>query len=186
MEAIEQLKIDLREERIDANRLIDLIFTLQQRIAELEKQVAGSGTAKVDEPYSMKAEEKRQEARGKKKPNSRTNKTAAGARRQTILTSVLQSLRLYLPTFTLTTVLAEIQRWIEQGRSCFEKQLKKLNLHPPEHSVLDRVLPQPRLMIAGRKSAKPLRSFTERESELASDRYPCAQIERLPQRQHQR
>jgi len=27
-------------------------------------------------------------------------------------------------------------------------------------------------MIAGRKSAKPLHSFTERESELASDRYP--------------
>ena len=73
----------------------------------------------------------------------RTNKTAAGARRQTILTSVLQSLRLYLPTFTLTTVLEEIQRWIEQGQSCFETELKKLNLHPPEHSVLDRVLPQP-------------------------------------------
>jgi len=55
----------------------------------------------------------------------------------------LQSLRLYLPTFTLTTVLEEIQRWIEQGQSCFEKELEKLNLHPPEHSVLDRVLPQP-------------------------------------------
>jgi len=73
----------------------------------------------------------------------RTNKTLIGARRQTILTSVLQSLRLYLPTFTLTTVLEEIQRWIEQGQSCFEKELKKLNLQPPEHSVLDRVLPQP-------------------------------------------
>jgi len=73
----------------------------------------------------------------------RTNKTLNGARRQTILTSVLQSLRLYLPTFTLTTVLAEVQRWIEQGRSCFTKQLKKLKLQTPEHSVLDRVLPQP-------------------------------------------
>ena len=73
----------------------------------------------------------------------RTNKTLSGARRQTILTSVLQSLRLYLPTFTLTTVLAEVQRWIEQGRSCFTKQLKKLKLQTPEHSVLDRVLPQP-------------------------------------------
>ena len=73
----------------------------------------------------------------------RTNKTLTGARRQTSLTSVLQSLRLYLPTFTLTTVLAEMQRWIEQGRSCFTKQLKKLKLQMPEHSVLDRVLPQP-------------------------------------------
>jgi len=73
----------------------------------------------------------------------RTNKTRTGARRQTILTSVLQSLRLYLPTFTLATVLEEMQRWIEQGRSCFTKQLKKLKLPLPDHSVLDRVLPQP-------------------------------------------
>ena len=73
----------------------------------------------------------------------RTNKTTTGARRQTILTSVLQSLRLYLPTFTLATVIAEVQRWGEQGRSCFAKLLKKLKLHLPDHSVLDRVLPQP-------------------------------------------
>jgi len=73
----------------------------------------------------------------------RTNKTTTGARRQTILTSVLQSLRLYLPTFTLATVIAEVQRWVEQGRSCFAKLLKTLKLHLPDHSVLDRVLPQP-------------------------------------------
>jgi hypothetical protein len=73
----------------------------------------------------------------------RTNKTMAGARRQTILTSVLQSLRLYLPTFTLASMIAEVQGWVEQGRSCFAKLLKKLKLHLPDHSVLDRVLPQP-------------------------------------------
>jgi hypothetical protein len=73
----------------------------------------------------------------------RTNKTLAGARRQTILTSVLQSLRLYLPTFTLATVLAEIASWVATGQSCFAKLLKKLKLQRPEHSVLDRVLPQP-------------------------------------------
>jgi transposase len=73
----------------------------------------------------------------------RTNKTIVGARRQTILTSVLQSLRVYLPKFTLSSVIAEVLRWGEQGRSCFAKQLKKLKLHLPEHSVLDRVLPQP-------------------------------------------
>lgn len=73
----------------------------------------------------------------------RTNKTMAGARRQTILTSVLQSLRLYLPTFTLASVIAEVQRWGEQRRSCFAKLFKKHKLHLPDHSVLDRVLPQP-------------------------------------------
>src|SRR5215212_4353345 len=76
MSASEQLKEDLRTGRIDANRLVDLIGTLQQqlqaaqqRIVELEKQLAApSGTTtKVAEPFSMRAEEKRQEARGKNK-----------------------------------------------------------------------------------------------------------------------
>ena len=71
----------------------------------------------------------------------RTNKTMAGARRQTILTSVLESLRLYLPTFTLASVIAEIQSWIDKGRSCFTALLKKLKIRTPEQSVLDQVLP---------------------------------------------
>jgi transposase len=73
----------------------------------------------------------------------RTNKTLAGARRQTILTSVLESLRLYLATFTLASVITEVHRWIEAGRSCFTTLLKKLKLSSPQHGVLDRVLPNP-------------------------------------------
>jgi len=73
----------------------------------------------------------------------RTNKTLNGARRQTILTSVFESLRLYLPQFTLASVLAEIQRWQEVGRSCFAELLEKLKLCPAEQSVLDQVLPHP-------------------------------------------
>jgi transposase len=67
----------------------------------------------------------------------RTNKTINGARRQTILTSVLQSLRLYLPTFTLSSVLAELKRWWATGRSCFAELLETLSLTPPEQSVVD-------------------------------------------------
>jgi len=73
----------------------------------------------------------------------RTNKTMAGARRQTILTSVLESLRLYLPTFTLSSVIAEIDRWIDKGRSCFTALLNKLKIRSPQQSVLDQVLPNP-------------------------------------------
>jgi transposase len=73
----------------------------------------------------------------------RTSKTLNGARRQTILTSVLESLRLYLPTFTLASVLAEIERWTVAGRSCFAELVEKLNLRRAETSVLDQVLPQP-------------------------------------------
>jgi transposase len=73
----------------------------------------------------------------------RTNKTANGARRQTILTSVLESLRLFLPTFTLSSVLDELKRWWATGQSCFEKLVEKLKLAPPEQSVIDQILPGP-------------------------------------------
>ena len=70
MDAIEQLKEDVREGRMDAERLLDIIAMLQrqvetlqrqlnvaqQRIAVLEKNAgppAASGTAKVDQPFSM-------------------------------------------------------------------------------------------------------------------------------------
>jgi transposase len=58
----------------------------------------------------------------------RTNKTASGARRQTVLTSVLESLRLYLPSYTLGSVVAELRRWWVDGCSCFEKLLRQSNL----------------------------------------------------------
>ena len=74
MDTIETLKQDVREGRISAERLVDLVVDLSrkleaanQRIEELQKQCGGTPTAKVDEPFSMRAEEKRQEARGKKK-----------------------------------------------------------------------------------------------------------------------
>src|SRR3984885_667171 len=84
MDAIEQLKEDVREGRMDAERLLDIIAMLQrqvetlqrqlnvaqQRIAVLEKNAgppAASGTAKVDQPFSMRAEEKRQQGRHNKK-----------------------------------------------------------------------------------------------------------------------
>jgi transposase len=73
----------------------------------------------------------------------RTNKTLVGARRQTIIVSVLESLRLYLPTFTLASVIAEINRWWQTGQSCFTKLLKKLKLPPPIESNLDKLIPVP-------------------------------------------
>ena len=80
MDAIEQLRQDLRDGRIGLERLIDVIATLQrqleaarQRIEVLEKNSGGptpssspSGTAKIDQPYSMRSEEKRRQARDKK------------------------------------------------------------------------------------------------------------------------
>ena len=79
----------------------------------------------------------------------RSSKTPVGARRQTILVSVLESLRLYLPTFTLVGVIDEINRWWQAGQSCFSELLHKLQLPPPTPStpatpsILDKVLPIP-------------------------------------------
>src|SRR4051794_39910928 len=89
MDPIEQLKADVLSGRIDANRLVDLIATVQrelqaakqritdleQRNAELEEKLAAtSGSAKLDEPFSMRAEEKRQEARGQKRRRRKGNR----------------------------------------------------------------------------------------------------------------
>lgn len=75
----------------------------------------------------------------------RTNKTMVGARRQSILTSVLESLRVYLPTYTLDSVVAELARWARTGSSCFERLLRNLKL-PAQSStttVLERIFPKP-------------------------------------------
>jgi len=79
----------------------------------------------------------------------RTNKTAAGARRQTVIVSVLESLRQHLSSFTLSSVIEEIQRWAVTGRSCFARWAEKLGLtgrglsDDGRPSLLDRVIPVP-------------------------------------------
>src|SRR5271163_1330965 len=79
MDAIETLRQEAREGRVDLDRLIDLIAALQrqllaakQRIEELEKRCGGPPpTAKLDQPFSVRSEEQRQAARGKKHPGKR-------------------------------------------------------------------------------------------------------------------
>jgi transposase len=73
----------------------------------------------------------------------RTNKTLRGARRRTVIVSVLESLRQYLANFTLSSVIDEIQRWSAAGRSCFSKLARKLRLSLPAEAVLDLIYPKP-------------------------------------------
>lgn len=73
----------------------------------------------------------------------RTSKTLCGARRQTVIVSVLESLRVHLTTFTLSSVIQEVRRWCDAGQSCFAKLLKKLKLPPPTDSVLGLLYPSP-------------------------------------------
>lgn len=73
----------------------------------------------------------------------RTDKTVRGSRRRTVIVSVLESLRQYLSTFTLSSLIDEILPWFETGRSCFAQLLEHLGLSPPHESVLDQLLPLP-------------------------------------------
>jgi len=73
----------------------------------------------------------------------RTSKTIRGARRRSVIVSVLESLRQHLRTFTLSTVINEVRSWCETRVSCFAKLLRKLKLTPPSVSILDLVLPAP-------------------------------------------
>lgn len=98
-----------------------------------------------NEPVSGTNNEAERTLRGaaEARKTGRTNKTLVGARRQTIIMSVLESLRVYLPTFTLGSVMAEINCWWQTGQSCFSKLLKKMKLKQPSQSILDQVLPIP-------------------------------------------
>jgi hypothetical protein len=76
-----------------------------------------------------------------------TNKTRRGARRRTVISSVLDSLRVHLPQLTLQAVLAEIHDWYHSGVSCFRRTVAALNLTSPglpEHvrSRLDLLVPE--------------------------------------------
>lgn len=57
---------------------------------------------------------------------ARTSKTDRGAKRRAIIMSVLGSLAKRLKPFTLANVLAEINRWLERGKSLFREELDRL------------------------------------------------------------
>ena len=56
----------------------------------------------------------------------RTSKTAAGAHRRSVIVSVLESLRVNLERFTLTNVLREVRRWMDEGMGLFARQWEAL------------------------------------------------------------
>ena len=113
----------------------------------------------------------------------RTNKTLVGARRQSIIVSVLESLRLYLPTFTLSKVTAEIKRWVNAGRSCFADLLRNLNLALAKMPVLDRIYPHPSDSISCSQSPPRIaheRPKGQRASRPIDDEFDSTRSPRLP------
>lgn len=85
------------------------------------------------EPTNNRSERNvRREAEIRK--GARTSKTARGAKRRGTIVTVLASLQTRISNFTLSNVLAEIDRWLEAGSSLFEQELQSLQLAIPPPS----------------------------------------------------
>ena len=78
------------------------------------------------------------------KDAGRTTNTLRGAQRRTILVSVLESLKLHLAEFTLTSVQAEVESWWKTGESLFSRLAKNCGLDPPTESRLKNLIPLPK------------------------------------------
>jgi uncharacterized small protein (DUF1192 family) len=77
----------------------------------------------------------------------RTSKTPTGAKRRSVISSVLQSIGKQVEHFTLESVITEANRWLSDGKSCFAKQVESLGLGPPDgkslspqKNLLDRII----------------------------------------------
>jgi len=81
-------------------------------------------------------------------------RTLVGARRRTIVVSVLESLRLHLEHFTLPHVLQEIGSWLERGTSRFQQPLTTVDLPPPASSPLHHLLPAAKAACPTRRSGR--------------------------------
>jgi len=129
--------------RLLCNELMRLMLAQQLFMFVTAAPVKGPSGEAVPVAGTNNEAERTLRSAAQARKTGRTSKTLRGARRQTILVSVLESLRHQLTPCTLSSVINEILHWSDTGLSCFAKLLAKLQLTPPAHSLLDRILPLP-------------------------------------------
>lgn len=129
--------------RLLMSELIDLLMQKQLFTFVTEPGVMQPNGQEMPVPGTNNEAERTLRPSAEARKTGRTNKTVKGARRRTVLTSVFESLRLYLPIFSLKSVIEEIKHWSEVGQSCFQQLVEKLQLQVPEKSLLDCLLPNP-------------------------------------------
>jgi transposase len=106
---------DLPHERDFANLAMELIrLSLTQELFTFVLVPGVEATNNLSERLLRGAAQDRKAGR--------TNQTAAGAHRRSIIVSVLESLRAQLTNFNLTSVLQEVGRWMKDGISLFGRQ----------------------------------------------------------------
>ncbi len=77
------------------------------------------------EPTNNRSEQNaRREAEVRK--GGRTSKTASGAKRRSVIMTVIATLRTRFSRFTLGNLLSEVKQWLTDGRSIFEQELLDL------------------------------------------------------------
>ena len=78
------------------------------------------------EPTNNRSERNaRREAEIRK--GARTSKTDMGAKRRSIIVTVLATLQTRIASFTLSNMLAEVSRWLDTGKSLFELELEAIH-----------------------------------------------------------
>jgi uncharacterized coiled-coil protein SlyX len=108
----------------------NLVNELTQRLFD-EELFTFVLNAEVDPTNNLA--ERLQRSPAKDRDAGRTSKTAAGARRRSVITSVLESLRVNLSSFTLRKVVDEVTRWMQEGISLFRQQLQAIT--PPAYAL---------------------------------------------------
>jgi transposase len=71
----------------------------------------------------------------------RTSKTPAGAKRRSIISSVLRSIGKQIESFTLAGVIDEVKQWMIRGKSCFE-DVAKAAARKTQPGILNRLVLQ--------------------------------------------
>jgi transposase len=93
----------------------------------------------VDGNNNASERELRDDALARK--TGRTSKTPAGAKRRSIISSVLRSIGKQIDSFTLTGVIAEVKQWMIRGKSCFE-DVAKAAARQTKPGILNRLVLQ--------------------------------------------
>jgi len=119
------------------NELMKLMLDQELFVFVVEPEVSGTNNAS----------ERQLRGSAMSRRTGRTSKTPSGARRQSILSSVLESIGKQLKVFNLAGVIDEVRRWTAVGQSCFEEQLNSLPDRPSnEHSrkgILEKLILKP-------------------------------------------
>lgn len=113
------------EEQVPADAFDDLrdFLNLQKRMVKYRDSLFTFVLHPEVEPTNNRAEQGFRKT-AKARNNYQTSKTGRGARRRSVLASVLATLRQNLQEFSLETVVAEVRQWRIDGFSVFDRQLQ--------------------------------------------------------------